>query len=170
MNTRSGSVAFCAALFWFLFPCNAALNKSVCEGSQTPAPQVNRTAQPAKAAPSPKNREAAEKEAAMTLKEQELKRISEHLEARRKEIEAAKKGAESSTSAKKQGEKENYKKMVKLYKTLKPAEAAKLLDKLEEELALEMLNQMDTKTAAKLIPLLNEKRVLKWTRLSLIRE
>jgi hypothetical protein len=44
------------------------------------------------------------------------------------------------------------------------------MDKLDEELALEMLNQMDTKTAAKLIPLLNEKRVLKWTRLSLINE
>jgi flagellar motility protein MotE (MotC chaperone) len=173
MKIRTGFLACCVGLLWFILP-SATLNCGVSEGSQAPVPPAKTPGHPsagaARPAPSRNNREAIEKESAMSLKEQELKRIAAGIEARRKELDQARKSAETSITAKKEVDKEKYRKMVKLYKALKPAEAARLLDKLDEELALEMLNQMDTKTAAKLIPLLNEKRVLKWTRLSLIKD
>jgi flagellar motility protein MotE (MotC chaperone) len=93
--------------------------------------------------------------------------MSTGMDARIKELDAAKKSLEVSLSAKKKLDNERYKKMMKLYKALRPEDAAALLDKLDEDIAFEMLNQMDQKTTAKLIPLLNQARILKWTKLTL---
>ena len=68
---------------------------------------------------------------------------------------------------KKQQDAERYKKIIRVYKGLKPDQAGQLIDKLEEDLAIELLNQMDQKTVAKLIPYLNQPRVLRWTRQNL---
>jgi flagellar motility protein MotE (MotC chaperone) len=108
-----------------------------------------------------------EREAALTLKEQEMKKLEQSLDSRIKQLEATRKGLEAPLARKKTEDSGRYKKMLKVYKSLRPEEAAALMDKLDEEIALEMLNQMDQKTAAKLIPYLNQARVLKWTRLSL---
>ncbi|HKZ17861.1 MAG TPA: hypothetical protein VJ161_10420 [Geobacteraceae bacterium] len=179
MRVSPLAIACSAAFLWFLFPSSATLNTGLSDGNQTAVVPKNHPAQqsPAKtpaASVKPgtdyRNRDIIEKETALNLKEQELKRISGNIDARMKELDEVRRSAESTISAKRQVDKEKYKKMIKLYKALRPEEAARLMDKLDEELALEMLNQMDTKTAAKLIPLLNEKRVLKWTRLSLLNE
>jgi flagellar motility protein MotE (MotC chaperone) len=108
-----------------------------------------------------------EREAALTLKEQEMKKMEQSLDSRIRELEATRKGLEASLSRKKAEDAGKYKKMLKVYKSLRPEAAAALMDKLDEDIALEMLNQMDQKTAAKLIPYLNQARVLKWTRQSL---
>jgi flagellar protein FlbB len=179
MRVSPFAIACSAAVLWFLFPSSATLNTGLSDGNQTgvgahgrPVRQssANGADLSAKSGTSDRNRELMEKEAALNLKEQELKRLSDSIDARMKELDEARRSAEATMSAKRQVDTEKYRKMLKLYKALRPEEAARLLDKLDEDLALELLNQMDTKTAAKLIPLLNEKRVLKWTRLSLINE
>jgi len=116
---------------------------------------------------SERERQLAEREAALNLKEQELNRLSARLDARMRDFETARKSMETTLSTRKKADAERYKKMLKLYKALRPEEAAGLIDKLDEDIAMELLNQMDTKTAAKLIPFLDRKRVLKWTRTSL---
>ncbi len=116
---------------------------------------------------SEKERQLAEREVALKLKEQELNRLSAKLDARMREFSAARKSMETTLSTRKKADNERYRKMLKLYKAMRPEEAAGLIDKLDEDIAIELLNQMDTKTAAKLIPLLDRKRVLKWTRASL---
>lgn len=108
-----------------------------------------------------------ERETALSLKEQELKRLGETLEARIKQLEEARKGMESTLEKKKKDDSEKYAKMLKVYKTLRPEAAAALIDGLDEDIAIEMLDRMDQKTAAKLIPLMNRARVLKWTKLNL---
>lgn len=113
-------------------------------------------------------RQLMEKEAALKAKEDELKKLSASLETRINELNAARKSMEGSLQTKKKQENERYKKMIKVYRALKPEEAGKLMDKLEEPLVIEMLNQMDQKTAVKLIPYLNQPRVLKWTRENLV--
>jgi flagellar protein FlbB len=169
-------VIVCSVTFlWFFCPYSTTLNTGLSDGNQSgvgsqSSPVRKSDDSTSQSGTSDRNRKFIEKEAALSLKEQELKRISVNIDARMKELEEARRSAEATMSAKKQVDKEKYRKMLKLYKALRPEEAARLLDKLEEDLELEMLNQMDTKTAAKLIPLLNEKRVLKWTRLSLINE
>ncbi|WP_243374371.1 hypothetical protein [Geotalea sp. SG265] len=109
-----------------------------------------------------------EKEAALKAKEEELKKLAAGLESRIKELNSARKSMEGSLQTRKKQENERYKKMIKVYKALKPEEAGRLMDKLEEPLVIEMLNQMDQKTAVKLIPYLKQPRVLKWTRENLL--
>ncbi|MGA7829276.1 MAG: hypothetical protein WCA04_16605 [Geobacteraceae bacterium] len=108
-----------------------------------------------------------ERETAVSLKEKELKNLSASLSAKIQQLQQARKEMEDSLDQKKKDEAEKYKKMLKVYKALRPEAAAALIDKLDEGMAFEMLNQMDAKTAVKLIPLMNQDRVLKWTRLSL---
>jgi flagellar motility protein MotE (MotC chaperone) len=163
-------------MFWLFLPCSATFNSGAADGSsaapKTPQPSAPKSSVkrvPSGDAPltAEKSQELLEKEAALSVKEQELKKMSTGMDARIKELDVAKKSLEVSLSAKKKLDNERYKKMMKLYKALRPEEAAKLLDKLDEDIAFEMLNQMDQKTTAKLIPLLNQARVLKWTKLTL---
>lgn len=114
-----------------------------------------------------KRQQLAQKEAALNAKEAELNRLSAKLDARVAELNAAKKGLEESLTAKNKQDDERYKKMIKIYKGLKPEEAGNLLNKLNEKMVIQMLNQMDQKTAVKLIPFISQPRVLEWTRLNL---
>ena len=114
-----------------------------------------------------KRQQLADKEAALNAKEEALKKLSASLDARVAELNAAKKGIEGALSAKKKQDDDRYKKMIKIYKGLKADEAGALLNKLDDKMVLEMLNQMDQKTAVKLIPFINQPRVLEWTRQNL---
>jgi flagellar protein FlbB len=114
-----------------------------------------------------KRQQLVEREAALKAKEQALARLSATLDARVNELNAAKKGIESALVAKKKQDEDRYKKMIKIYKGLKADEAGNLLNKLEPKMVIEMLNQMDQKTAIKLIPFITQPRVLEWTRLNL---
>ena len=114
-----------------------------------------------------KRQQLAEKEAALKAKEEALGKLSAALDARVNELNAAKKGLEGALVAKKKEDEHRYKKMLKIYKGLKPEQAGALLDKLDSKMEIEMLNQMDQKTAVKLIPYINQARVLEWTRLNL---
>ena len=114
-----------------------------------------------------KRQQLAQKEAALTAKEAALNQLSAKLDARVAELNAAKKGIEESLTAKKKQDDDRYKKMIKIYKGLKPEEAGSLLNKLDDKMVIQMLNQMDQKTAVKLIPFISQPRVLEWTRLNL---
>ena len=111
-----------------------------------------------------KRQQLVEKEAALKVKEDELNKLSAVLESRINGLNAARKAVDASVQARKSQDSERFKKMLKIYKALRPDEAGKLLDKLDESLVIQMLDQMDQKTVVKLIPYLNQPRVLKWTR------
>jgi flagellar protein FlbB len=167
-------ILFLCVFIWLFLPCSITFNSGAADGNteapktQYP-PSVISDAKRATETPTPaeKSQELVEKEAALKIKEQELKRMSNVLDARIKELDAARKALEGSMAAKKKLENEQFKKMLKLYKSLRPAEAAKLLDKLDEDIAFEMLNQMNQRTTVKIIPFMNQARVLKWTKLAL---
>ena len=169
-------ILFSWVMLWLFLPCSATFNSGAADGSpaapkaprpSTPKSTVKRASSSDAPLTAENSQDLLEKEAALSVKEQELKKMSTGMDARIKELDAAKKALEVSLSAKKKLDNERYKKMMKLYKALRPEEAAKLLDKLDEDIAFEMLNQMDQKTTAKLIPLLNQARILKWTKLTL---
>ncbi|RNC70716.1 MAG: hypothetical protein ED859_05610 [Desulfuromonadales bacterium] len=119
------------------------------------------------ALPEMKRQQLAAREAALAIKEQELKNLAATLDARVKELEAAKAGIDRSLDARKKVQSANYQKLLKVYKGLKPDEAVKLLDRMDEGEALELLSEMDQKRAAKLLPLIKQERALKWTRQNL---
>lgn len=109
----------------------------------------------------------AEREAALKAKEEAFQRANAALEAKVRELDAAKKGLEKQISARKSQDGDRYKKMVKIYKTLKPKDAADLLNKLEPKLVITLLDNMDQKTVVKLIPLITQPTVLEWSRQNL---
>lgn len=171
--------ALAFSLLLVILPCSSAFRSQLqAEGLPQGQPAGNRAAPAAATPPLPrppvaetslqKRNEILERETAVSLKEKELKSLSESLSTRIQQLQQARKEIEASLDQKKKDDAEKYKKMLKVYKSLRPEAAAALMDKLDESMALEMLTQMDTKTAVKLIPLMNQDRVLKWTRLSLM--
>jgi len=114
-----------------------------------------------------KRQQLAEKEAALSAKEEALRKLSASVDARVVELNTAKKALEGALVLKKKQDQDRYKKMIKIYKGLKAEQAGTLLNKLDSRMVIEMLNQMDQKTAVKLIPFITQPRVLEWTRLNL---
>ena len=108
---------------------------------------------PAAAAPAPigdeaaaleaKRQQLAERETALAAKEQELKKLSAALDGRIKELNALKKEVEASLQQKAtkadEERKQRLAKMLKIYRGLRPQEAATLMDKLDPDMAIEML-------------------------------
>lgn len=119
---------------------------------------------PEEAALEAKKMALAAKEAALAAREQQMNAMASNLEIRTRELETAKKGIEASLDAEKRLQGERAKKTLKIYKSLKPAETARLLDQLDEKTATEIINNLDQRTVTKLIPYLNQPRVLKWTK------
>lgn len=133
--------------------------------SQQPV-NASRAAREEKALQDARRQQLAEKEAALAVKEEELKKLSAKLESQIKALEDNKKRLDETLKAQSEAQKkkqdEKILKMVKLFKTMRSEQAAKMIDALKEDLALSLLTRMDTKTVAKLAPFLNQPRVVKW--------
>jgi flagellar motility protein MotE (MotC chaperone) len=136
------------------------------DASAQQPPNASRAAREEKAIQDARRQQLADKEAALAAKEQELKKMSARLDAQLKALEESKKQMDESrkaqTSAQKKAKDEKISKMVKLFKTLKGEQAGKLIDSMQEDLAMGLLSRMDTKSVAKLAPYINQPRVLKW--------
>lgn len=133
--------------------------------SQQPI-NATRAAREEKALQDARRQQLAEKEAALAAKEQELKKLSDKLEAQVKALEDSKKKLDDTIKAQSEAQKklqdEKITKMVKLFKTMKSEQAGKMIDSLNEDMALILLSRMDTKTVAKLAPFIGQPRLLKW--------
>lgn len=143
------------------------------QGAQPPAAMqlsgelpATRAAREERAIQEARRMQLAEKEAALAAKEAELKKLGAKLDAQLKSLEEAKKKHDEMTKAdderRKQMQAEKITKMVKLFKTMKPAQSAELLDKMEEHEVRLLLDRLDTKTVAKLVPNLNQPRTIRW--------
>jgi flagellar motility protein MotE (MotC chaperone) len=123
---------------------------------------ASRAAREEKALQDARRQQISEKEAALAAKEQELKKLNSKLDAQLKSLEENKKQLDNAQKAKKKASDEKRKKMIVLFKKMKPEQAGQMIDKLEEQMAISVLDQMDAKTIIKLVPFLNQPRVLKW--------
>jgi len=123
---------------------------------------ASRAAREEKALQDARRQQIAEKEAAMAAKEQELKKLGAKLDSQIKALEDSKKRLDDSLKAQKKAQDEKQKKMIGLFKKMRPEQAGQLMDKLAEDKVISLLNQMDTKTIIKLVPYLKQPRVLKW--------
>jgi flagellar motility protein MotE (MotC chaperone) len=133
---------------------------AISQGQQPP--NASRAAREEKALQDARRQQIAEKEAALAAKELELKKLSSKLDAQLKSMEEGKKQLDLTLKAKKKVLDEKRKKMIALFKKMRPEQAGQMIDKLEEHVAISVLDQMDTKTVIKFVPFLNQPRVLKW--------
>jgi flagellar motility protein MotE (MotC chaperone) len=139
--------------------------KEAPQGQQQPF-SASHAAREEKAIQDARRQQLTEKETALAAKEQELRKLSAKLEAQVKALEESKKKVDESMKARSEAQKkqqdEKVQKMVKLFKTMRGEQAGQLIDSLHEDLALALLNRLDTKTVAKLAPFINQPRVVKW--------
>jgi flagellar motility protein MotE (MotC chaperone) len=127
---------------------------------------ATRAAREEKALQDARRQQLAEKEAALAAKELELKKLSAKIDAQVKALEESRKrfddGLKAQSEAQKKKQDEKMQKMVKLFKTMRSEQAGKMIDTLNEDIALSLLSRMDTKTVAKLAPFISQPRVVKW--------
>ncbi len=142
---------------------------SATEGGQTAAAAdipISRTAREEQALQEAKRQKLLEREAAVAAKEAEVKKMSDKIQQELKTLEQTKKQyddavkAQAAIQQKMQGEKVT--KMVKLFKTIKPDQAARLTDALPQQDAVVLLERLDIKTVAKLVPYLKQPRLIRW--------
>jgi hypothetical protein len=105
-----------------------------------------------------------EKEAALQAKELELQKLAASMDKQIKALESARMSMGKIIDGQRKEGGERAQRLLRIYKALKPEEAARLLNAQEEELTIAMLDQLDKRTVTRLIPLLNQRRVLEWTR------
>lgn len=129
-------------------------------------PNASRAAREEKALQDARRQQLAEKEAMLAAKEQQLKKLSAKIESQLKSLDESKKRLDDSlkaqSSVQKKAQDDKVQKMVKLFKTMRGEQAGKLIDAMNEELALALMSRLDTKTVAKLAPFINQPRILKW--------
>lgn len=133
---------------------------------QSDAVPPTRAAREERAIQDARRQQLSEKEAALAVKEEELKKLAARVDAQLKALEATKKSYDDLIKAeeerRKQAHSERVNKMVLLFKTLKAPQAADLLDKMEEAEAKLVLDRLDIKIVAKLVPNLNQPRTIRW--------
>lgn len=104
------------------------------------------------------------RDAALTSRELQLTATAADLSRRAMELDNSMKKLAVIQDEQKKQQSERAKKTLKIYRSLKPEEAAKLLDRLDEKTVTGIMNALDQKTVTQLIPFLNQQRVLAWTR------
>jgi flagellar motility protein MotE (MotC chaperone) len=104
-----------------------------------------------------KNRDLKKREAEITVKEQRLRTLEENILKDLKKIEDAIARSEQQIGIQKNLIKENVAGLVKAYSAMKPLEAAKLLEVINEDLAIQILSGMKSKVAGQVLSKLNVK-------------
>ena len=128
---------------------------------------ASRSVREEKAIQDARRRQLVEREAAAAAKEEELKRLSAKLDEQMKVLEESRTLLDNSLKVKKEQRDEKQKKMIGLFKKMRPEQAGQLIDQLDERQAISLLDQMDARTVTKLMPYLKQPRVLKWIEESL---
>jgi flagellar motility protein MotE (MotC chaperone) len=102
-----------------------------------------------------KNRDLKRREALIALKEQRLKTLEKNILKDLKKIEDAIARSEEQIGIQKNLIKENVAGLIKAYSAMKPQEAAKLLEVINENLAIQIISGMKSKVAGKVLSKLN---------------
>ena len=104
-----------------------------------------------------KNRDLKRREAEITIKEQRLRTLEQNILKDLKKIEDAIARSEQQIGIQKNLIKENVAGLVKAYSSMKPQDAAKLLEVINEDLAIQILSGMKSKVAGEVLSKLNVK-------------
>lgn len=105
-----------------------------------------------------KQRELAEKERALTAKETLLKDLQKDIEAKLARLEEIQKNIEAFRKEQERLKNEKIDSLVKIYVSMKPKEASKLLEKLDDDLVVSIISRMTTDQAAKIIASMDIKK------------
>lgn len=105
-----------------------------------------------------RKKELDAREEALTQKENELKEQREAIEARVKELEKIRSEIGEVLKEKVEVDNERVDRLVEFYSNMKPQQAAKVMESLNEDLVVETLGRMKKKNAAEIMNLLDAKK------------
>ncbi|MCA9484096.1 MAG: hypothetical protein KC553_10205 [Nitrospina sp.] len=98
-----------------------------------------------------KNRELKQREEEMALREKNLQALEKKIQEDLDKIETALKRSEEQVGIKRDLIEKNVNNLVKVYSAMKAAEAAKLLENLDEGVAVQIVSKMKSKTAGSVL-------------------
>ncbi|MCH7623117.1 MAG: hypothetical protein IIB46_03455 [Nitrospinae bacterium] len=104
-----------------------------------------------------KNRDLKRREAEITIKEQRLRTLEQNILKDLKKIEDAIARSDQQIGIKKNLIKENIVGLIKAYSAMKPQDAARLMEVINEDLAIQILSGMKSKVAGQVLSKLNVK-------------
>ena len=104
-----------------------------------------------------KNKELETREKELTSKEQQLKTLEENIQKDLQKIEQALKESKEQFGEREKIIKKNVDSLIKVYSTMKPAEAANLIAAINEDLALRIISGMKSKVAGQVLSQLDVK-------------
>ncbi len=102
-----------------------------------------------------KNRELKERDEQMTLREKNLQALEAKIKSDLKKIEVALARSEEQVGIKRDLIEKNVNNLVKVYSAMKSAEAARLLENLDEGVAVQIVSRMKSKTAGSVLGKMN---------------
>jgi flagellar motility protein MotE (MotC chaperone) len=102
--------------------------------------------------------ELKEKERALNEKEALLKALQKDIEGKLARLEEIQKNIEAFRKEQERLKNEKIDSLVKIYGTMKPKEASKLLEKLDDDLVVNIISRMTTEQAAKIIANMDVKK------------
>ncbi|MCX7822919.1 MAG: hypothetical protein N2260_05700 [Syntrophobacterales bacterium] len=105
-----------------------------------------------------KARELNEKERSLAEKEATLKALQKDIEDKLARLEEIQKNIEAFKKEQERLKNEKIESLVKIYGSMKPKEASKLLEKLDDDLVVNIISRMTTDQAAKIIANMDVKR------------
>lgn len=110
-----------------------------------------------------KEEELQQKEQALREKEKVLKELEKDLDAKLARLEELQKSIEAFNRQQEQLANEKLDALVKIYVTMKPKDAAALLEKLDDDLVTQIISKMSTDQAAKIIATMDIKKAARIT-------
>lgn len=105
-----------------------------------------------------RERELSEKERALAEKEALLKSLQKDIEGKLARLEEIQRNIEAFRKEQERLKNEKIDSLVKIYGTMKPKEASKLLEKLDDDLVVNIISRMTTEQAAKIIANMDVKK------------
>jgi flagellar motility protein MotE (MotC chaperone) len=110
---------------------------------------------------SERKKQLDQRESELSKLEEELQRRKEELESRVQQLEKMRKEISTVLNDRVKQDQERVDKLVQVYSSMKAPQAAKLLEEINEDLAVEVLDKMKKKAAADILNMMDTKKVRK---------
>lgn len=107
----------------------------------------------------------AAKEKALAEKEKELAALKKEVDEKFTQLNALQEELKGQLGGAGKGRDQQFKNLIKIYSAMSPSKVAPLLDKMEDDEAVEILRAMKTEAVAKIIPKLTQAKAVRVSRL-----
>lgn len=160
----SGAAGFALFSGWYGLSAPLVMASQAAEEKAAQAPAAAADEKGLLAAINRKEQEVIEREGEVARKEERLNVIKMDIEARLAELRKVRDDIESLVRKINEADNERTKKIVKIYETMSPEEAAARIEGLDKEMAVMILSTMSERKAAKILGLVDVKKSVEFSK------